>query len=58
MPEMDGFETTAAIRENEKSSGAHQPVVALTANAMKGDREQCLAAGMDATSPSPSVPMH
>jgi CheY-like chemotaxis protein len=48
MPEMDGFETTAVIREKEKSSGVHQPVVALTANAMKGDRAQCLSAGMDA----------
>jgi PAS domain S-box-containing protein len=47
MPDMDGLETTAAIREKEKESGAHQPVVALTANAMKGDREQCLVAGMD-----------
>jgi CheY-like chemotaxis protein len=47
MPEMDGLETTAAIREKEKISGVHQAVVALTANAMKGDREQCLLAGMD-----------
>ncbi|HET7291566.1 MAG TPA: response regulator [Vicinamibacteria bacterium] len=48
MPELDGIETTVAIREREKATGAHLPIVAVTAHAMKGDAEACLAAGMDA----------
>jgi signal transduction histidine kinase/CheY-like chemotaxis protein len=47
MPRMDGVEATAAIRQTEESSGRHMPIIALTANAMKGDREKYLASGMD-----------
>ena len=56
MPEMDGFEATAAIRKKEISTGGHIPIIALTANSMTGDRERCLLAGMDAYLSKPLTP--
>jgi PAS domain S-box-containing protein len=47
MPEMDGFAATRAVRKSELTSGRHVPIIAMTANAMEGDREACLAVGMD-----------
>ncbi len=48
MPEMDGLEATRAIRQSEESTEKHVPIIAMTAHAMKGDRERCLESGMDA----------
>ena len=56
MPELDGLETTEAIRERERATGGHLPIVAVTAHAMKGDAERCLAAGMDGYVAKPLQP--
>ncbi len=56
MPEMDGLEATTVIRQNEQTTGKHLPVLAMTAHAMKGDREMCLTAGMDGYIAKPIQP--
>jgi two-component system, sensor histidine kinase and response regulator len=56
MPRLSGLEATSAIREREQHAGTHVPIIAMTAHTMRGDRERCLEAGMDAYLSKPLVP--
>jgi CheY-like chemotaxis protein len=56
MPELNGYEATRAIRAAEMSTGAHTPIVGVTAHALKGDREKCIESGMDDYLPKPVSP--
>jgi CheY-like chemotaxis protein len=57
MPDVDGLTATGIIREREKASGGHLPIVAMTAHAMTGDRQRCLDAGMDGYLAKPIDPV-